>query len=126
MDLEVKADGRLHVPELTLTTDQVDELINHLATARNLMRPEVPAELYCNDELLAGVVYQDEPSVECWLTKDDSVALALRHQGVGWCVFRMPPRHASSIAALLAHTAAQAPDHEGLTGQLGDGDRPQH
>jgi hypothetical protein len=106
-------DGTLSLPACTLDTEHVDELLRSIAVARSRMRPEVPAHM---DITTAVVVDQPDPTFAVGKHSDGGVTLGLRHQGYGWLVYDLPPKHAAALAAFIAKRVA-ADEDIGLVGE---------
>lgn len=106
-EIELNVDGTLSLPASTLNTQEVDELLRSLAVARARMQPEVPAHL---DITTAVAVEQPDPTFAVGKHSDGGITLGLRHQGYGWLVYDLPPKHAAALAAFI--TKRLAPDED--------------
>ena|SRR5258706_15727100 len=118
--MKLNADGTLSLPAATLTTQQVDQLIEQLAETRNRMSPPVPLDA---DMERAGLI-QIDPSLLMGQVTDGTIRLGLRHGGLGWCVFDLSRANAATLRDFLAKRTGDA---KHLTDDaLPEGDAPKH
>lgn len=96
MEFEIDEQGRIRIPSMTLTAEQLDECIRDLAQARSYMAPEVPHDLIAGAPTLA----QPAPVMRAG-THESNVVLNLRHAGLGWCTFVLPISKARSLVTLV-------------------------
>jgi hypothetical protein len=95
--MKINGDGTLSLPAQTLTTDQVDQLINELAKVRQRMTPSV-----ADFTPSMNVLVQTDPSLFVGKGADGSISLALRHEGLGWCAFSLQATKAAQLQAFIA------------------------
>jgi len=96
-ELSLNPDGSLTLPGGTYNARQLDTLIEQLGLLRSRMRPQVPAVL----EGSATVLPERDPAVQIGLSADHRLLLALRHSGLGWCVFDINKRDAARLQEFI-------------------------
>jgi hypothetical protein len=85
---------------IQLSADELDKFIHQLARVRSEMTPQVPVELGEGTALdtVIDPAWQTRPLLHPALP---GRLLALRHQGLGWLSFLLPPNEAAALGALL-------------------------
>lgn len=113
--MELNADGTLSLPAMTLTAQQLDELLPELAKARSKMEPEVSKAFTVDSQ--ARVLHQPAPDAFVKRTAGGEVSLILRHRGYGWLIYTFEPDIAAQLQQAIAAAVVHRPGE-----QVGGGD----
>jgi hypothetical protein len=100
--MTLNPDGTVSLPAMTLTTNQVDELIAALASMRADMSPAVSNAWALTDNITSMA----DPSVRVGLIAENRVLMALRHSGLGWLCFDFDMARASALRDYFAKRTA--------------------
>ncbi|MFG1481038.1 hypothetical protein V5F53_20660 [Xanthobacter sp. V4C-4] len=87
-----------------LDAAELSQAVERLAALRGNMVPEVVRELDPGARIMA---IQDP----IWraVVDDGRIMLAVRHPGLGWLAFELPPGSAASLGHFLVESASRAP-----------------
>lgn len=95
------------MPELTLTTSQVDAAIKGLARTRERMRPSID---HAQPTLQAAYsAFEANPTVQPWAGPNGEVAVAVRTRGLGWIMFTLTPLATAQLLQATQAAVARAP-----------------
>ncbi|MBB3122460.1 hypothetical protein [Pseudoduganella violacea] len=89
-----------------LSASELDNLIRHLARIRSEMTPEVPIELEKGKAINAVTdpVWRTRPMLHPSMPGE---LLLLRHRGLGWLGFVLPPHEVAALGAYLVKSSEQ-------------------
>ena len=104
MNLELVSSTELRIGDHSLSTKQVEKLINQLVMARVKMQPPIPGDIRQWD---GDVVPQPDPPIEIGrLETGNEILMMIRHQGFGWVCFSLSQRLASIVRDALSKRTA--------------------
>jgi hypothetical protein len=101
----INEDGLLEWNGQKLTTADVEALQHKLALARAHMEPSVDRDLSTAASRGALAFEQFDPELDIGLVHD-SVVVGVRHQGIGWFVFKLNPNKAKAVGEALCKAAS--------------------
>lgn len=89
-----------------LSATELDNLIRHLARIRSKMTPEVPVELEKGNAIEAVInpAWRTRPMLHPGMPGE---FLLLRHRGLGWLGFVLPPHEVEALGAYLVKSVEQ-------------------
>jgi len=99
MEVKLIDSSSIDVGGVRLDTSQVDQLLHDLALVRNELTPEIPLDVR---QVEGNVVQQHDPDFQIALNEERNILMAIRHRGMGWCVFTLSPARAASLRDFLA------------------------
>lgn len=102
--MKLNSDGTLSLPAMTLTAQQLDELLQELAKARARMQPPV-AESFDKPSPDDRATTMASPAMRMFRTAGGEISLCVRHRGFGWLVFMFEQSEARELAAWLLSAA---------------------
>jgi hypothetical protein len=95
----LNTDGLLSIDAATLSTSEVDKLIQQLALIRSRMSPAIALEIdQAPDDNITSVT---EPPLAISKTEEGDISIFFRHQGFGWFAFIFPTQQAAFLHAAL-------------------------
>ena len=101
--MKINSNGTLSLPAMTITTHQLDQLLQDLAKARSQMQPAVPDVFAPSPD--ERPLTQSSPAIRLARAGGGEVGLCLRHGGFGWLVFLLDPSEARSLSTGLMSAA---------------------
>lgn len=90
--------------EMSLSADEIDDLLRGLAAARSTMRDQVPLTL--EPSFIATAIADPAWRMS---RSEYGPTLTLRHPGFGWQTYVLPPAECCHLAAWMLRTATDQP-----------------